>query len=201
MEIYIDGIYKRYTASWVLKDISMHIQEGERLAVRGPNGSGKSTLIQIISGVLASSKGTITYKHGGSTIDIDDIFQYMSIHTAYTELDEELSAVEMFDHFKLFNPGQISDNQEFMEFSELVKEKNNLIKTYSSGMKQRLALALVLNSKRPLLILDEPGSFLDKYWKTWFSNSLRSFSNGKTMIIASNDDEDVTHCNKLFVLE
>lgn len=196
MNIILDGIYKRYASTWVLKDLSLNIKPGERCAIKGDNGSGKSTLIQLISGALPPSKGTIKYHHEDLEISKNDVFKYMSIHTAYTEWDEELTALEMFEHFKKFNQGQITDNQEFIEFAELNKEKHRFIKAYSSGMKQRLSLAMVINSQRPLLILDEPGSFLDNYWKDWFSKSLASHAGDKTIIIASNDDSDVRFCDK-----
>ena len=200
MNIELQGIFKRYTSSWVLKDVSLSIKQGDRLAVKGNNGSGKSTLIQLIAGVLPPSKGTISYHNDDSEVKKDDIFNFLSIHTAYTELDEELTASELFEHFTRYNKSQITDNQEFMEFAALDKQKNRLIKAYSSGMKQRLALALVFNSKRPLLILDEPGSFLDDQWKSWMADTLEALDSTKTVIIASNEISDTRICNREYLL-
>jgi ABC-type multidrug transport system ATPase subunit len=195
MDILLDGISKRYTSTWVIKDLQLSIGSGQKWAIKGKNGSGKSTLIQLISGVLAPSIGKISYHFDRKVIRHDDIFKWLSIHTAYTELDEELTALELFEHFKIFNPGQIIDNEEFMSFSELSKERHRHIKAFSSGMKQRLALAMVINSTRPLLLLDEPGSFLDDYWKGWLTDRLKSHAAQKTIIIASNDAEDLRICD------
>jgi len=194
MDILIDQVWKRYSTGWVLKDVSKHIKSGDRIAITGDNGSGKSTLIQIISGLLSSSKGKITYKHAGKEIGRDNVFQYCAISAAYAELEEELSIKEIFDHYQVFKPFKITDFKDFIELTAFEKQGDKQIRYFSSGMKQRLALGLALNMDVPLLILDEPTSFLDESKKSWYAEVMDKFTENKTVIIASNDLTDISTC-------
>jgi Cu-processing system ATP-binding protein len=69
-----------------------------------------------------------------------------------------------------------------------------MIETYSSGMHQRLQLALSLLSKTSLILYDEPTSFLDNDAKKWFYKLLSKFKKDRTVIIASNDEGDLSEC-------
>lgn len=200
MEIRLNHISKRYTGPWVFKDLNLHIPQHSKVAVKGLNGSGKSTLIHIIAGAIPPSKGQVIYSYEGNEVSKDLIFKQMAVHSAYTELDEELTPIEVFDHVKIFKPVHISDNQEFMEFCGLTNEANRALKYFSSGMKQRLGLALAINFNTPLLLLDEPGSFLDRQWKNWFQEALINFTSDKTVIIASNDEDDIRSCQQALTL-
>jgi len=123
MEIILDDIGKRYTSGWVFRNISHKIASGDKLAITGNNGSGKSTLLQIICGYLTNTEGKLTYNHNGKEIKRDEIFNHVAISTAYTELDEELTAVEIFEHNKIFKPYLVKDNKTFLELCELVAER------------------------------------------------------------------------------
>ena len=200
MKIILTNIWKRYNAGWVIKDFSNIIDPQEIIALKGANGSGKSTLLHLISGYLPLSKGDIAYKLGGKNVSHNDIYNYCSISAAYAELDEELSIRELFSHYRLYKPFIINDFDAFIEFSMFQREKDKIIKTFSSGMKQRLNLAMVLNFDVPLLLLDEPGSFLDKEKKSWFADNFNRFTEGKTVLIASNEESDLHFCNRTIEL-
>ena len=201
MNIQLKNISKRYDTGWIIKDLDLEIHSGDRIAIKGPNGSGKSTLIQMIAGYLSNSKGKICYNYQGKNIDRDDIYRYISIATAYSELDEELNAVELFRHFKNFKAFQIQDSDRFLELVDLSDHRNKAVKYFSSGMKQRLILGLALCMDLPLLILDEPGSFLDKDKKRWFNGLLADYARFKTVIIASNEDSDLEFCDRELILK
>lgn len=196
MEIILEDIGKRFTTGWVFRGISQTINSGEHLAITGLNGSGKSTLLQIISGYLTATAGTVTYNKAGSKIKRDNIFKHLAISAAYSELDEELSALELFRHFKHFKKFLVEDENEFLELVDLKKEKDKQVVYYSSGMKQRLNLGLALVMDVPLLLLDEPTSFLDGMKKGWFHEVLAQYGKGKTVVIASNDEGDIRSCGK-----
>ena len=194
MDIILDDIGKRYTTGWVFKNISHHLTSGQHLSITGTNGSGKSTLLQIIAGYLSYTKGEVTYTHDGKIISRDNIYKYCGISAAYTELDEELSVTEIFEHYKVFKKMLIQDSQEFVDLVDLRKEKDKRIAQFSSGMKQRLNLGLALVMDTPLLLLDEPTSFLDKGRKAWYAEMVQQFARDKILVIASNDDFDIKTC-------
>jgi len=200
MEIILDKISKRFTTGWILKDISVNIAPQQKLAVTGPNGSGKSTLIKIISGYLSPTQGQLEYKFNDKLIDRDNIHTYCSLSAAYTELDEEFSVLEIYNHYNKFKPYLTTNAEEFLEVSGFKKEKNNFIKNFSSGMKQRLGLALAMCMDCPLLILDEPTSFLDNRWKKWYQNLIKDYAQNKTVVIASNEAEDFQFCDEVLAL-
>lgn len=194
MQIILDQVCKRYTTGWVLKDISREINSGDRVAITGPNGSGKSTLIQIIAGYLTNTKGKVSYTNDGKVISRDDIYKHLAISAAYAELDEELTIAETFNHYKIFKPLHINDLEDFLELTDFRKQEEKQIRYFSSGMKQRLSLGLAFNMDVPLLILDEPTSFLDEGRKQWYSELMKNYTSKKTIIIASNDKHDIMAC-------
>ena len=195
MQITLDNISKRYASGWVIKDLSKTIKSGGKLSITGLNGTGKSTLIQMISGYLSPSKGKIIYENNNSVISRNDVYQHLSIVTAYSELDEELSATEIFLHYLKFKPLKIKDEQSFLALVDLQRDGSKPIKDFSSGMKQRLQLGLGVIADVPLLILDEPSSFLDDTKKEWLHNTISEFASEKTIIVASNDPDDFRYCD------
>ena len=195
MKVLLDQVCKRYTTGWVLRDISKKIESGQRVAVTGPNGSGKSTLIQIIAGYLSNTKGKVSYEQAGKPISRDELYKHLSISAAYTELDEELTIEEIFDHISIFKPVHITQLNEFLDLTDFRKQGSKQIRYFSSGMKQRLSLGFAMNMDVPLLILDEPTSFLDDNKKQWYAELMQNYSFDKTILIASNDEHDIMGCN------
>ncbi len=200
MKISLDGISKRFDAGWIFKDISLDIQAGEKWAITGTNGSGKSTLVNIISGYLSQSLGQVVYTHNEQIIDRNQIFKYSMIASASSELDEEFSVAEIFNHYKKFKSYGNIELNDFLKISRFENEKSKKINQFSSGMKQRLALSLTMLARTPLLILDEPTSFLDVTHKAWYQELFEIFVKDKTVVIASNDTFDYQLCDKVFDL-
>ncbi|NNE26282.1 MAG: ABC transporter ATP-binding protein [Saprospiraceae bacterium] len=196
MHVELQNLWKRYNAGWIIKALDFKFDSGGTHAVVGSNGSGKSTLIQTISGLLSPSKGQINYTLQDQVIDRDEIHKYVSVAAAYTELDEELNAIELFNHVRKFKPLLINDVTEFLDVVDLKKDKYKAISGYSSGMKQRLNLALTLIMDVPLLLMDEPSSFLDEGKRAWLDEMLSAYTGSKTVIIASNDERDLKNCTQ-----
>ena len=195
MHVVLDDIWKRYTSGWVLKGVSIELLPGQKLALGGSNGSGKSTLLNIISGYLSYTKGSITYSLADKTIDRDHVFRHLAISSASSSLDEEFTVAEIFKHYAKFKPFLISSVDEFVEISDFKKEKNKRVQHFSSGMKQRLSLALAITMNTPFLLLDEPTSFLDEGRKDWFRDTYLKYCKDKTVVIASNDSNDFIDCD------
>ncbi|MFD2144923.1 ABC transporter ATP-binding protein [Mucilaginibacter antarcticus] len=128
----------------------------------GSNGSGKSTLFSVLNGSLGPSAGTITYALNDQPLEVEQVFQYLSLAAPYLELIEEFSLSEMIDFhfkFKAYKPG--IDKQALTALLNLPGSADKLIRYFSSGMKQRLKLALAFCADTPILMLDEPTSNLD----------------------------------------
>jgi ABC-type multidrug transport system ATPase subunit len=181
--------------------MSHTFESGTITGVNGINGSGKSTLIKMLCGFLSSSEGNISYTLDGKNIERSDVFQYVSLAAPYTDIINEYDVEEMFTfHTKFKNLRERIDSNQFLEIVKLKGNKGKQIQFYSSGMKQRLQLALALLSDTKLLLLDEPTSYLDEENKAWFYDLLSKNKNNRTIIIASNDKEDFELCGNVISL-
>ncbi|NBU52674.1 MAG: ATP-binding cassette domain-containing protein [Chitinophagia bacterium] len=142
----------------------------------------------------------MTYVMHEKHIDRDDIYKYISISAAYSELDEELSPRELFTHYSNFKSFRIDSLEKFLELAQLEDARDKPVVYFSSGMKQRLSLALALTMDSPLLFLDEPSSFLDDTRKSWFYELFHAYVEGKTVFLASNDKADLDLCDTSILL-
>jgi ABC-type multidrug transport system ATPase subunit len=196
MEVQTDGLAKRFATQWVFRDLNLHIDSGTAVAVTGPNGSGKSTLLKIIAGALPPTMGKITYRLNDKEIAADRIYRHVSFAAPYAEMIEELTLFESWKfhgQFRTWLP-QVDGFQEFSEAMSYRFNAETPINAMSSGMKQRIRLAFALFSVSDLLILDEPTSNLDVDGVRWFHEALSRFAPGKSVLIASNVQEDLRGC-------
>ncbi len=196
MRIILENVSKRYRYQWVIRNANITFEPNTITGLQGPNGSGKSTLLKIISGFLSPTSGRASYFVNEQAIISSEVYKTVSFVAPYTELIKEFSLKEQFDfHFTFKNQLISRGYNDFVEFLNLKVESDKIIDSYSSGMNQRLQLALALWSDNPLLLLDEPTAYLDDVARDWFYKNLREKSKGRTIIIASNDRKDfeVTH--------
>ena len=195
-EIKTQNLGKRFNREWIFRNLNLHLSQGERLAVVGPNGSGKSTLLQVLSGAMPQSEGVIEYKSENQAIEIDDWYKKMIIAAPYLELIEEFSTLEFLDFHQKFKSFKNNRNsQEIIDSIELPSHKP--IKYFSSGMKQRLKLAIAFYSDVPLVLLDEPTSNLDSRWSGWYQQEVSQLSDSQLVIICSNIEKEYEICKKV----
>lgn len=202
MQIVLDNLGKKYAADWIFRDVSREIKRGQPLAVTGPNGSGKSTLIMLISGFTLPTKGTIKYQLDGKNIEASEIYKYVDLVAPYTELIEELTLHEFLKfHFSIKELIPDIDINDLIESIQLWKHKDKYIRHFSSGMKQRLKLALGLYSTSPILLLDEPTTNLDVKNQDWYYTKVNKIFANKTLIIGSNKSEEYTFASEVINFE
>jgi ABC-2 type transport system ATP-binding protein len=145
--------------------ISFRIEEGETFGLLGPNGAGKTTTISMLSTILEPTSGhakvnglDIAKEQAGVRKSIGIVFQDQS-------LDEELTAYENMDfHARLYRIEKSTRHEKIMDLLRLVgldDRKDDLVKTYSGGMRRRLEIARGLLHEPKVLFLDEPTLGLD----------------------------------------
>src|SRR4029078_7904362 len=138
-----------------------------------------------ISGGSIASSGKIIYQHKGITIKEDEVYKWVNFVAPYKTVIEELTLPELFQfHRDLGTLSSFNDYHSWVSNLSYSFPPDHRIKTFSSGMKQRIKLALVLLDNRPLILLDEPGSNLDLQGKDWFYSLLDKLSADQTLIIA-----------------
>jgi len=188
MTITLNNIGKCYHLDWIFRNITFEFKTGEPCAIQGPNGSGKSTLLQIISGMVVSSEGTITYSINNKIISIEDIFRHLSIATPYLDLIEDFTLAEIINfHFQFKKILDGVTKPDLIEIIGLKKAKDKQLKYYSSGMKQRVKLALAIFSDTQILLLDEPTSNLDKTGIDWYRTQIEQHISNRLILVCSNN--------------
>lgn len=191
MQISLAEACKRFNKEWIFKNLNFQFEAGKHYALVGNNGSGKSTLLQIIAGYSGLTKGSIHW----NPFDANTIYEQISFAAPYLELVEEFTATEQFEFQAQFKPIQKElSTEEILELIGLKNAAHKQIRYYSSGMKQRLKLALAIFSDCPILLLDEPCSNLDKEGYALYDTLIKDYAMHKLIIVGSNDPAEYHYC-------
>ncbi|NLU92820.1 ABC transporter ATP-binding protein [Chitinophaga sp. Ak27] len=179
----LQNISKRYGAVQALAGVSFEVPAGSVFGILGPNGSGKTTLLGIVTDVLKADTGHFTLfdktptarerRQIGTLLETPNFYHYLS---GYENL--EISAA-------VKQRGK-DDIARVLDICGLTQRQHSAFKTYSLGMKQRLAIAGVLLGDPEVLILDEPTNGLDPAGIAEVRDLVRRLAGtGKTIILAS----------------
>lgn len=200
MKITLKNLEKRFNHEKVFTNLNYQFCSGHAYALVGHNGSGKSTLLQIIAGYMLPSKGDLLYENE-QPLPVEEIYQYLTIATPYLELIEEFTLKELLQfHFSYKQPRENISINKIMELAYLEDAENKFVKNFSSGMKQRLKLALAFFSDSRIVLLDEPTSNLDKKGFNWYLEQIQKIKN-ELIIIASNEPKEYNFCQETVQLE
>ncbi len=197
MKITLENVGRRFNRDWIFKGINHAFNSGKAYAVLGPNGSGKSTLLQILNGSLSPSAGKINFSFNEAPVSIEEVYKHLSLAAPYLELIEEFSLKEMIDfHFKFKAYKAGMNDEAIIDLLALPGSKNKQVKYFSSGMKQRLKLALAFCSDTPMLMLDEPTSNLDSQGVDWYLSLVQLYAKDRLTIICSNQEHEYNFCDE-----
>jgi ABC-type multidrug transport system ATPase subunit len=191
LRIRVQSLGKRFNREWIFRNLNYTFEPSNIYAITGPNGSGKSTLLQVLWGQLPQSTGELIYPHASGEIPIDEIFQYLAIATPYLDLIEEFTLLEHLRfHFRLKRSRDGIHLDEILDRLMLAGARDKHIANFSSGMKQRIKLALAFFSEADLIFLDEPTTNLDRETKDWYHAQLEKLPPQCTIFIASNQPDE-----------
>lgn len=185
----IQNLSKRYGSFQAVDGVTLSIYEGEIFGVLGVNGAGKTTTLRMLAGVLKPTSGTISI--GGFNIDTNPIEakQITGYIPDRPYLYSKLTAKE-FLYFicDLYNvPPEACDSriETLLTEYKLLDWQDELIESYSHGMKQRLATCAGLIHKPKLLIVDEPMVGLDPHGAKFLKESFKQYAAAGTTILLS----------------
>lgn len=196
----INGISKSYKKVKALNNLSLQINQGEVYGILGPNGSGKTTTLGIILDVLKSDSGTFSWfgkapskesrKKIGSLLETPNFYPYL---TARQNLSL-VCKIKQVDE---------SEVDRVLTVVNLIERANSKFRTFSLGMKQRLALASALLGNPDVLVLDEPTNGLDPQGIAEVRTIIKDLAaQGKTIIMASHILDEVEKiCSHVAVLK
>jgi ABC-type multidrug transport system ATPase subunit len=193
--IQLQGVAKRYKYEWIFRGLDLELTANQTYALSGPNGSGKSTLMKILSGHLSPTDGQIIFSNNKTVIDKDYVYRHISYAAPYIDLIEEFSLLESIQFQTQFKPFYAGwDAKRIIELLGMQSSKNKEIKFFSSGMKQRLKLALAILANTPILLLDEPTSNLDNQGIGWYRDLVQQYLSDRVVVVASNMGHDFDFC-------
>ena len=193
---------KRFNRDWIFRHLHYTFSNNCSYAITGPNGSGKSTLLQIIATASTISEGSVSYFNNHSAIAPEKTFKHFSIAAPYLDLIEEMTLLEMISFHNKMKPliSHLSIS-EIISIIGLKNSTNKQIRYFSSGMKQRVKLALAIFTDVRIILLDEPCSNLDTAGILLYHELIKEFANQKLIIISSNDQKEYAFVNKVINMD
>jgi ABC-type multidrug transport system ATPase subunit len=199
MTITLNNIGKQFSNQWLFHNIQLTCTTQQYYAITGGNGSGKSTLLQIISGYITPTEGTITWQLSKTKTFVaeNNLHYYIALASPALQLLEEFTVKEFLVFHSSIKPMLVQDVDAMLQEINLYTKRNTYIKYCSSGMKQRIKLALAFFSNTNILLLDEPTTNLDEAGKALYKALIDKYTNNRITIIASNDHDEYAFCNNI----
>jgi heme ABC exporter ATP-binding subunit CcmA len=182
----IDGVWKFYGDYPALRDVRLEAEAGACLALIGRNGAGKTTLLRVVAGFSRAGRGKVRI-FGNEPRETETRRQMGFIGHGISVYDE-LSALEnLMLYARLYNlPDPRKSAMEWLERTGLERVRNGLVREFSRGMRQRLAVARAFIHEPTVLLLDEPFTALDDKAIAVLQRLLReALSAGKTIVMST----------------
>jgi heme exporter protein A len=170
--------------------VSLQFRAGEFIALLGPNGAGKTTLLRIASLLAVPTRGTVVFcaNDGTPLGDADTAKSVIGVVGHSTLLYDELTAAENLEFFaKLYGLNDAAARtRAALDDCGLGTRAHGIVRTFSRGMRQRLAIAKALLNDPRVVLLDEPAAGLDRQGLQWFSARLAQLrASGATVVMST----------------
>ena len=188
--IKVKKLVKRFGLKTVLKGMDFSVESGEFVALIGPNGAGKSTFLRILSSLTRPSMGAVNVAGYELPKQAADVRQRLGVVSHMPLLYVDLTATENLKFYgKMYNIPNIDARiAEVLEMVGLTKRKDDLVRTYSRGMQQRLAIGRAVIHDPDVILFDEPYTGLDQDASAMLDGVLRTVAaKGRTVVMTSHD--------------
>ncbi len=206
--IQVTDLTKTFTDLTAVNHISFEIEQGEIFGLLGPNGAGKTTTLSMLATMQKPTSGSATVQGRDIEKDEDGVRKAIGIVFQDQSLDEELTARENMDfHGRLYRiPPDIRRQRidELLRLVELHDRKDDLVKTFSGGMRRRLEIARGLLHHPSVLFLDEPTLGLDPQTRNHLWQYIAALSKEKniTIILTTHYMEEADRlCDRIAIID
>lgn len=191
--IRFENIDKRYGGLYALRRVSLEIAAGECVVLAGRNGSGKTTLLRIAARLVRPTAGSLAFLSDEKS-GIGELSQTGFVSHA-TMVYDELTAEENLLLFArlLGIRDAVSRAGALLEEVGLADRRDSLVRTFSRGMRQRMAIARALLREPPILLLDEPATGLDPQGVSWLAGALHQMrAAGRTILMSLHGESEIS---------
>lgn len=196
----IENLNKRFGPVHAVKNVSLEIKKGNVYGILGPNGSGKSTTLGIVLNVVNKTSGE--YRWFGGTMETHEALKKVGAIIERPNFYPYMTAQENLELVCKIKGTPYTKVAEKLEVVGLLDRKDSKFRTFSLGMKQRLAIASALLNDPEILILDEPTNGLDPQGIRQIRDIIKTIaSQGTTILLASHLLDEVEKvCSHVLVL-
>ena len=188
--IEVRKLVKRFGPKVVLRGLDFYVQPGEFVALLGPNGAGKTTFLRILASLSRPSKGEVTLMGMCLPRQAGAVRQRLGVVSHQPLLYGDLTAEENLRFFgRMYGVGDLNHRiAEVLELIGLTPRKGDLVRTFSRGMQQRLAIGRAVLHDPGIMLFDEPHTGLDQDACTMLDDVLRDVAaRGRTVVMTSHD--------------
>ena len=205
--IKLDRVTRRFGAITAVDELSLEVQAGEIFGLLGPNGAGKTTAIHLIIGLLGRHGGEIVVMGVDPQKEARQVRKMIGLVPQETNLYNDLSAIDNLKHHAALycdDLGAIEARIEVqLRLMDLWERRNDAVRTYSGGMKRRLALARTLLHDPEIIFFDEPTLGVDVQVRHILWEHIKhQQTEGKTFIISTNDMNEADRlCDRLVIID
>jgi heme exporter protein A len=188
--IEVRKLVKRFGPKVVLRGLDFCVQPGEFVTLLGPNGAGKTTFLRILASLSRPSKGEVTLMGMRLPRQAGAVRQRLGVVSHQPLLYGDLTAEENLRFFgRMYGVGDLNHRiAEVLELVGLTPRKGDLVRTFSRGMQQRLAIGRAVLHDPDIMLFDEPHTGLDQDACTMLDDVLRDVAaRGRTVVMTSHD--------------
>ncbi len=188
--IKVRKLVKRFGLKTVLKGMDFSVEEGEFVALIGPNGAGKSTFLRILASLTRPTMGAVSVAGFDLPKEAADVRRRLGVVSHLPLLYVDLTAAENLTFYgRMYNlPDVDARTDEVLEMVGLIKRRDDLVRTYSRGMQQRLAIGRAVLHDPSVMLFDEPYTGLDQDASSMLDDVLRTVAaRGRTVVMTSHD--------------
>ena len=205
--ISVKNVTRRFGEYTAVTHLSFPVQQGEIFGLLGPNGAGKTTCLNLITGILERHEGTIYVLGFDPEQNAREVRRRIGLVPQDTNVYQDLSAVDnLWHHAALYcdDLSQVKSHIEtLLKMMSLWERRKDPVRTYSGGMKRRLALARALLHQPDVIFFDEPTLGVDVQGKHALWDHIKmQRDQGKTFIISTNDMAEADYlCDRLVIID
>ena len=182
----VEKLKKSYDGFVAVQDVSLDIQKGEIFGILGPNGAGKTTILECLEGLRLPDNGEISIMGIDPVHNIRGLHNIIGVQLQTSGLDANMTVREAIRFFSAYH--NVSPRYDLLDRLGLKEKANSQYHTLSTGLQRRLALALALAHRPPIVIMDEPTAGLDVQSRAELHAIMNELKeSGITILLATHD--------------